>query len=278
MFSAASSYFPTQVSGMMSQDRAFATVHLLTSGQRNVCTMAVWAPLWSLGMRGCISPITFLSFCVFVPKWLKWIICCFRIQKLPRLLVATDDGQLFIYNVDPLDGGECMLAHKHRWGYSWCHISKMDSYVRSINTSAVILTGDQWSQSVYNMLQYKIEDPAGTEHVSRTRLHLRKMAIWEEHGVTIRSNLGFHCLVQGHLQDRGIRPPTLPAELPLDQVQMQRPVGRFHYPETDYMLAPGGGVFCLWPWIPKLLPALQLMWKSVKPAQLFVFLLFSVLK
>ncbi|XP_073350220.1 WD repeat domain phosphoinositide-interacting protein 1 isoform X2 [Pagrus major] len=77
MFSAASSYFPAQVSGMMSQDRAFATVHLLTSGQRNVCTLAM-------------------------------------IQKLPRLLVATADGQLFIYNIDPLDGGECMLAHKHR--------------------------------------------------------------------------------------------------------------------------------------------------------------------
>uniref|UniRef100_A0A8D0A9U0 WD repeat domain, phosphoinositide interacting 1 n=1 Tax=Sander lucioperca TaxID=283035 RepID=A0A8D0A9U0_SANLU len=72
MFSAASSYLPAQVSGMMSQDRAFATVHLVTSGQRNVCTLAM-------------------------------------IQKLPRVLVATADGQLFIYNVDPLDGGECML-------------------------------------------------------------------------------------------------------------------------------------------------------------------------
>ncbi|XP_075938379.1 WD repeat domain phosphoinositide-interacting protein 1 isoform X2 [Anarhichas minor] len=77
MFSAASSYLPAQVSGMMSQDRAFATVHLVTSGQRNICTLAM-------------------------------------IQKLPRLLVATADGQLFIYNVDPLDGGECTLAHKHR--------------------------------------------------------------------------------------------------------------------------------------------------------------------
>ncbi|XP_028268414.1 WD repeat domain phosphoinositide-interacting protein 1 [Parambassis ranga] len=76
MFSAASSYLPAHVSGMMSQDRAFATVHL-SSGQRNVCTLAV-------------------------------------IQKLPRLLVATAGGQLFIYNVDPLDGGECVLAHKHR--------------------------------------------------------------------------------------------------------------------------------------------------------------------
>ena len=39
MFSAASNYLPAQVTGMMSQDRAFATVHLLSSGQRNICTL-----------------------------------------------------------------------------------------------------------------------------------------------------------------------------------------------------------------------------------------------
>ncbi|XP_019714156.1 WD repeat domain phosphoinositide-interacting protein 1-like isoform X2 [Hippocampus comes] len=77
MFTAASSYLPVQVSGMMSQDRAFATVHLVTSGQKNVCALAM-------------------------------------IQKHPRLLVATADGQLFIYNVNPQDGGECMLAYNHR--------------------------------------------------------------------------------------------------------------------------------------------------------------------
>ncbi|XP_037834692.1 WD repeat domain phosphoinositide-interacting protein 1 isoform X2 [Kryptolebias marmoratus] len=77
MFSAASSYLPVQVSGMMSQDRAFATAHLLSSGPRNVCTLVT-------------------------------------IQELPRLLVATADGQLFIYNVDPQNGGECTLAYTHR--------------------------------------------------------------------------------------------------------------------------------------------------------------------
>ncbi|XP_008336580.2 WD repeat domain phosphoinositide-interacting protein 1-like [Cynoglossus semilaevis] len=41
MFSAASSYLPAQVSGMMSQDRAFATVHLPSSDPGNVCTLAV---------------------------------------------------------------------------------------------------------------------------------------------------------------------------------------------------------------------------------------------
>ncbi|XP_024920304.1 WD repeat domain phosphoinositide-interacting protein 1-like [Cynoglossus semilaevis] len=41
-------------------------------------------------------------------------ILSFRIQKLPRLLVATASGQLFIYDVDAADGGECMLVQKHR--------------------------------------------------------------------------------------------------------------------------------------------------------------------
>ncbi|XP_026870508.2 WD repeat domain phosphoinositide-interacting protein 1 isoform X1 [Electrophorus electricus] len=77
MFTAASSYLPAQVSGMMSQDRAFATVRLQTTGQRNVCTLTM-------------------------------------IQKLPRLLVASSNGQLFIYNIDPQDGGECALVQTHR--------------------------------------------------------------------------------------------------------------------------------------------------------------------
>uniref|UniRef100_A0A9J8AND9 WD repeat domain, phosphoinositide interacting 1 n=1 Tax=Cyprinus carpio carpio TaxID=630221 RepID=A0A9J8AND9_CYPCA len=40
MFTAASSYLPAQVSGMMSQDRAFATVRLQMAGQKNVCALA----------------------------------------------------------------------------------------------------------------------------------------------------------------------------------------------------------------------------------------------
>ncbi|KAF3817326.1 hypothetical protein GH733_011726 [Mirounga leonina] len=37
----------------------------------------------------------------------------FRIQKLPRLLVASSDGHLYIYNLDPQDGGECVLIKTH---------------------------------------------------------------------------------------------------------------------------------------------------------------------
>ncbi|KAG9343715.1 hypothetical protein JZ751_013093 [Albula glossodonta] len=77
MFSAASSYLPAQVSDMMNQDRAFATVRLDVFGQKNVCALAT-------------------------------------IQKFPRLLVASSDGQLCIYNLDPHEGGECVLVKKHR--------------------------------------------------------------------------------------------------------------------------------------------------------------------
>ncbi|MEE6506925.1 hypothetical protein FKM82_007899 [Ascaphus truei] len=76
MFQAASNYLPTQVSDMMNQDRAFATVRLNFSGQKNACTLVT-------------------------------------IQKLPRLLVASSSGHLYIYNLDPQDGGECVLIKKH---------------------------------------------------------------------------------------------------------------------------------------------------------------------
>uniref|UniRef100_A0A4W6DLK6 WD repeat domain, phosphoinositide interacting 1 n=1 Tax=Lates calcarifer TaxID=8187 RepID=A0A4W6DLK6_LATCA len=64
MFTAASTYLPTQVSDMMHQDRAFATVRLNMFG-------------------------SFTCLCVFY-------------------------GYLYIYNVDPQDGGECVLVQKHR--------------------------------------------------------------------------------------------------------------------------------------------------------------------
>ncbi|XP_051523250.1 WD repeat domain phosphoinositide-interacting protein 1 isoform X2 [Myxocyprinus asiaticus] len=77
MFSAASTYLPSQVSDMMHQDRAFATVRLSVSGRKNVSGLAM-------------------------------------IQKVLRLLVTSLDGHLYIYNVDPQEGGDCCLVKKHR--------------------------------------------------------------------------------------------------------------------------------------------------------------------
>ena len=52
-----------------------------------------------------------LSVLPVVPSLSAFIL---RIQKLPRLLVASSDGHLYIYNVDPQDGGECVLVQKHK--------------------------------------------------------------------------------------------------------------------------------------------------------------------
>ncbi|XP_043085978.1 WD repeat domain phosphoinositide-interacting protein 1 isoform X3 [Puntigrus tetrazona] len=77
MFSAVGTYLPSQVSDMMHQDRAFATVRLDVAGARSVAALST-------------------------------------IQKFPRLLVASLDGLLYIYNVDPREGGDCHLVKKHR--------------------------------------------------------------------------------------------------------------------------------------------------------------------
>lgn len=41
MFTAASTYLPAQVSDMMHQDRAFATVRLNMFGLKNICALAM---------------------------------------------------------------------------------------------------------------------------------------------------------------------------------------------------------------------------------------------
>lgn len=35
------------------------------------------------------------------------------INKLPRILVASADGYLYIYNLDPADGQECPLLRQY---------------------------------------------------------------------------------------------------------------------------------------------------------------------
>ncbi|KAG9465140.1 hypothetical protein GDO78_018844, partial [Eleutherodactylus coqui] len=74
---ASTSYLPSQVTEMFNQGRAFATVRLPFCGHRNLCSLAV-------------------------------------IQKIPRLLVAAADGYLYIYNLDPQEGGECTLMKQHK--------------------------------------------------------------------------------------------------------------------------------------------------------------------
>ncbi|KAK6476183.1 WD repeat domain phosphoinositide-interacting protein 2-like [Huso huso] len=74
---ASTSYLPAQVTEMFNQGRAFATVRLPFSGHKNICALAT-------------------------------------IQKLPRLLVAAADGYLYMYNLDPQEGGDCTLMKQHK--------------------------------------------------------------------------------------------------------------------------------------------------------------------
>uniref|UniRef100_A0AAR2L9J0 WD repeat domain phosphoinositide-interacting protein 2 n=1 Tax=Pygocentrus nattereri TaxID=42514 RepID=A0AAR2L9J0_PYGNA len=74
---ASTTYLPAQVSEMFTQGRAFATVRLPFSGHKNICALAI-------------------------------------IQKIPRLLVAAADGYLYLYNLDPQEGGECTLMKQHK--------------------------------------------------------------------------------------------------------------------------------------------------------------------
>ncbi|KFM72632.1 WD repeat domain phosphoinositide-interacting protein 2, partial [Stegodyphus mimosarum] len=70
------SYLPTQVADMFCQGRSFATVHLPFSGLRNICALA-------------------------------------SIQKIPRVLVVSGEGILYIYNMEQAEGGDCTLVQTH---------------------------------------------------------------------------------------------------------------------------------------------------------------------
>lgn len=70
-------YLPSQVTEVFKQGRDFAVARLPCPGLKNVCALAT-------------------------------------IQKMPRLLVAAQDGFLYIYNIDPVEGGECTLLKQHR--------------------------------------------------------------------------------------------------------------------------------------------------------------------
>jgi len=68
-------YLPSQMTEVFTQGRAFAVAKLPSAGQRNICALAM-------------------------------------INKVPRILVSSADGYLYIYNLDPTDGQECPLLRQ----------------------------------------------------------------------------------------------------------------------------------------------------------------------
>ncbi|XP_013111295.1 WD repeat domain phosphoinositide-interacting protein 2 isoform X2 [Stomoxys calcitrans] len=71
-----SSYLPTQVTDVFTQGRAFASVTLPEAGIRRMCAIS-------------------------------------KIQKQLRLLIASQDGYLYVYSVPSVEGAECQLIKKH---------------------------------------------------------------------------------------------------------------------------------------------------------------------
>ncbi|KAJ8284098.1 hypothetical protein COCON_G00029480 [Conger conger] len=105
---ASTSYLPAQVTEMFTQGRAFATVRLPFSGHKNVCSLAI-------------------------------------IQKIPRLLVAAADGYLYMYNLDPQEGGECRLMRQHKLDGS---VEPPDEIVEPTNHDRPLVVTQNYSAGV----------------------------------------------------------------------------------------------------------------------------------
>lgn len=73
---AMTSYFPSHVSDVLSQDRSFASAQLTQSGLRYECVIA-------------------------------------KMEKETRIIAACEDGFLYIYNFNDTKGGECKLLRVH---------------------------------------------------------------------------------------------------------------------------------------------------------------------
>ncbi|XP_076671376.1 autophagy-related 18a isoform X2 [Andrena cerasifolii] len=75
--SASANYLPSQVTNVFNQGRAFASVHLPFQGLKNACAIT-------------------------------------EVHNVLRLLVASADGYLYVYNLDTTEGGDCTLLKQHR--------------------------------------------------------------------------------------------------------------------------------------------------------------------
>lgn len=88
-----SSYLPTQVANVFSQGRAFTSVALPEAGVRRICAIAT------------------------IQKTLRFVLLFRFFLNLYwntfRLLVASQDGYLYVYSIPSIEGGECQLIKKH---------------------------------------------------------------------------------------------------------------------------------------------------------------------
>uniref|UniRef100_A0A1B6DMR4 Uncharacterized protein n=1 Tax=Clastoptera arizonana TaxID=38151 RepID=A0A1B6DMR4_9HEMI len=91
---ASANYLPTQVTDVFNQGRSFVSVHLPVHGFKTVCAVTM-------------------------------------IQRVLRLLIASSDGFLYVYNLDSAEGGDCPLIKQYRLDGKADGISEVVSAVSS---------------------------------------------------------------------------------------------------------------------------------------------------
>lgn len=50
---------------------------------------------------------------IFLNIYIYFLLC--RVHKVLRLLVASAEGYLYVYNLDSTEGGDCTLLKQHRF-------------------------------------------------------------------------------------------------------------------------------------------------------------------
>ncbi|KRZ75641.1 WD repeat domain phosphoinositide-interacting protein 2 [Trichinella papuae] len=97
----AANYLPSQVSDILQQERAFATARLPRAGCKSICAIMT-------------------------------------MKTMPRLVVASTDGYMYIYNFNRQEGGECVLQKQHRLLHSSRRLSRGE--IPGTSTATLITT------------------------------------------------------------------------------------------------------------------------------------------
>lgn len=100
-----SSYFPTQVTDVFTQGRDFATAVLPITGYSPISVITT--------IQRSLKYVIVTGYSTFFSTLILDAILFFSYHFLTRLLVATQNGFLYVYDVSEVEGGDCKLIVKH---------------------------------------------------------------------------------------------------------------------------------------------------------------------
>lgn len=119
-----STYFPTQVTDVFTQGRDFATA---------VLPMIGYSPISVITTIQRTLKYVFL----LLPLLIVWAhLMQLHFFQFLRLLVATQNGFLYVYDVSEIEGGDCKLVIKHD--------------LRNIETQPIKIHGNHWNEITFN--------------------------------------------------------------------------------------------------------------------------------